>query len=147
MIEIAEIEITYSSKRDKKRPLPVVRSSDDSNKFFRITWSNKMEHVEEMYLMVLNRANRVLGISKISMGGVNATLVDPKIVFQTALKANASGIIIAHNHPSGSKLPSESDIRLTRKIREAAGFLEITLLDHLIITSEGYYSFADEGIL
>jgi DNA repair protein RadC len=145
-MKVAEIKVTYISKNGSEEPV-IIKSSADGERCFRENWSESMEHIEEMYLMLLNRANRVLGISKISMGGVNATVVDPKVVFQTALKANASSMILAHNHPSGSVKPSENDIRLTRKLREGALILDIALLDHLIVSHEGYFSFADEGLL
>ena len=146
MAKIAEIQITYSTGK-KPKPIPKIQSASDSNKNFREIWSNKMEYIEEMYLMLLNRSNNILGYSKISMGGVHSTIVDPKVIFQIALKSHASGIIIAHNHPSGSLKPSEQDIRLTKRIKEAAGLLDIVLLDHLILSKEGYYSFADEGLV
>jgi len=98
-------------------------------------------------VLLLNRANRVLGFVKISEGGVSGTVVDPKKIFQIALKANASGIILAHNHPSGNTTPSASDESITAKIVAAGKFLEISVLDHLIITSEQYFSFSDEGRL
>jgi DNA repair protein RadC len=97
---------------------------------------------------MLNKANKVLGYSKISSGGISGTLVDPKLIFQTALKANASSIILAHNHPSGNKQPSDADTRITKKCTGAGTLLDITVLDHLIITPDDlYYSYADEGTL
>ena len=106
-----------------------------------------MERVEEFMVLCLNRANRVLGYARISSGGISGTIADPKIIFQVALKSNASSIILAHNHPSGNKQPSEADIRLTRKMKDAGVLLDLPVLDHLILTSEGYHSFADEGLL
>jgi DNA repair protein RadC len=97
--------------------------------------------------MLLNRSNRVLGISCISKGGISGTVVDVKIILQTALKANASGLIISHNHPSGNLTASSEDIKITVKLKNACKLLDLSLLDHLIITDEGYLSFADEGML
>lgn len=97
--------------------------------------------------MILNRAQKVLGICEISQGGSSGTVADPKIIFALALKANASGIIVSHNHPSGNLRPSQADIDLTKKLKEGGKFLELQLLDHVIVTSEGYYSFADEGLV
>ena len=97
--------------------------------------------------MLMNRANKVLGIFELSTGGVSGTVADPKIIFVAALKGGASGIIVAHNHPSGNLTASQSDIDLTRKLKEAGKFLEIQLLDHVIVTTEGYFSFADEGLI
>lgn len=146
MNTLSEISINYKPNI-KLSELPKVITSRDAENQFRALWSDKMQHVEEMYMMVLNRANRVLGYSLISKGGISGTVVDLKIIFQTALKSNASSIILAHNHPSANLKPSEADIRITRNVREAGKILEIPLLDHLIITSEGFYSFADEGAL
>ncbi|MDZ7650383.1 MAG: JAB domain-containing protein [Cytophagales bacterium] len=97
--------------------------------------------------MLTNRANKVLGIFELSTGGVSGTVADPKLIFAAALKGAASGMILAHNHPSGNLQPSQADLDLTKKIREAGKLLEIQLLDHVIVTSEGYYSFADEGLI
>jgi DNA repair protein RadC len=106
-----------------------------------------MELVEQFKVMLTNRANKVLGICEVSTGGVSGTVADPKVVFAAAIKAGASGFILAHNHPSGNLNASQADIGLTRKMREGGKLLEIQLLDHIIMTSEGYFSFADEGLL
>ena len=99
--------------------------------------------------LLLNRANKVLGISTISEGGLSGTVTDVRLIYQYAIKANASGIIIAHNHPSGNINPSESDQKITNKIKDAGNLLDIQLLDHIILTAEIeiYRSFADEGQL
>jgi len=111
-------------------------------------WSeNTIELKEEFKILLLNRAHKVLGISIISSGGVSGTLVDPKLIFITALKVNSSGIILAHNHPSGNKQPSQADIQLTRKLVASGKLLELPIVDHLIITTSGYFSFADEGLI
>lgn len=96
----------------------------------------------------MNRSNAVLGILSVSKGGISGTVTDVRLIFQGALKTNASGIIVAHNHPSGNALPSDSDKKITQKIKEAGNLLDIQLLDHIIILPvEGYYSFADEGTI
>lgn len=146
METLSEISINYQPKI-KLSQLPKVVTSKEAEREFRALWSDKLQHIEEMYLLLLNRANKVLGYSLISKGGISGTVVDLKIVFQIALKSNASSIILAHNHPSGNLKPSEADLRITKNIREAGKFMELPLLDHLILTDEGYYSFADEGIL
>ena len=97
--------------------------------------------------MLLNRANLVLGIVTVSSGGVAGTVADPKMIFGVALKANCSSVLLAHNHPSSNLTPSEADIRLTRKLKEAGKVLDLPVLDHLILTRDGFYSFADEGML
>lgn len=102
---------------------------------------------EEFYVLYLNRANYVLQKKQISIGGITGTIADGKIIFKTALELNASGIILAHNHPSGRVNPSEQDRRLTRQLKEFGKLIDINILDHLIIADKGYYSFADEGMM
>jgi len=98
--------------------------------------------------MLLTRSNKVLGIASISKGGISGTVTDVRIVLQYAVKVNASGIILCHNHPSGNVQPSESDIGITRKIKESGNVMDIQLLDHLIIVPEwSYYSMGDKGII
>lgn len=98
-------------------------------------------------ILCLNRANKVLGWAKVSQGGLSGIVADPKVIFQIALKSNGSSLILCHNHPSLNLQPSEADIHLTRKLKEAGLMLDLPVLDHLIVSSEGFYSFADEGLL
>lgn len=100
---------------------------------------------EEFWILLLNRNNQVEEQYQISTGGVSGTVVDAKVVFKRALEGLASGIILAHNHPSGNLAPSRQDIELTKKLRNAGHTLDIQVLDHLIISTQGYYSFKDEG--
>lgn len=100
---------------------------------------------EEFWILFLNRANRVINKMKISQGGISGTVTDVRIVMKKAIETLASGLVICHNHPSGNNNPSDSDINITRKIKEAGNLLDIQLLDHLIITGKDYYSFADNG--
>lgn len=102
---------------------------------------------EEFWMLILNRANAVIKKELISRGGVTGTVVDTKIIFKTAIEHYANSIILCHNHPSGNLKPSDADIKITKNIKEAAKIMEIPLADHLIITDNGYYSFADEGML
>jgi DNA repair protein RadC len=102
---------------------------------------------EEFWVLLLNRANRTILKKRISEGGVSGTVADPRIIFKTALEELASGVIVAHNHPSGNLTASQSDIELTRKLKEAGRVLDVQLLDHLIVAGQKYYSFADEGAL
>jgi DNA repair protein RadC len=98
--------------------------------------------------MLLNNSNKVKGIFEVSTGGITGTLVDVRILFAVILKSLSTSIILAHNHPSGNLKPSEADKQLTQKIKNAGGFLDVKLLDHLIIIPDGdYFSFADEGLL
>ena len=102
---------------------------------------------EEFWLLILNRANLVTKKELISRGGVSGTVVDTKIIFKAAVENYACSIIICHNHPSGNFKPSEADIRITKNIKDAGKLMEIPLLDHLIITENGFYSFGDEGMM
>lgn len=106
-----------------------------------------MDYRESFFALYVNQAHRVLGIRKISESGICSTLVDVRIIMQAALLCNATGIILAHNHPSGNLKPSEDDMKVTQKIKEASKFLDIQLLDHCILTSTHYISFADDGHL
>jgi DNA repair protein RadC len=101
---------------------------------------------EEFWLLMLNRANSVIKKELISRGGVSGTVVDTKIIFKIAVDNHASSIIICHNHPSGNLKPSEADLKITKNIKEAGKIMEISLLDHLIITENGFFSFVDEGV-
>jgi len=100
---------------------------------------------EEFWIILLNRANTIIEIRPISKGGLSGTVVDPKMIFHEALQARASGIILSHNHPSTNPKPSESDMQLTKKLKEGGKLLEISILDHIIIAGASFYSFADEG--
>lgn len=102
---------------------------------------------EEFFVLYLNRASYVIQKKQISVGGMAGTFVDGKIIFKTALELNATGIILAHNHPSGKLNPSEQDRRLTRHLKEFGRLIDIEVLDHLIISENGFYSFADEGMM
>jgi len=143
---LREIEIFYRNKV-RMADLEKVAGSRDVYGVLQRIWSPRIEHVEEFMILCLNRANRVLGWAKVSQGGLSGTVADPKVIFQVALKSNACSLILAHNHPSGNLTPSEADIHLTRKLKEAGTLLDLPVLDHLIVSSEGYYSFADEGLL
>jgi len=104
-------------------------------------------HTEEFWVVFLNQDNRVLGKKQLTKGGIASALVDVRMLFKAALEYAATGVIIAHNHPSGSLKPSLEDKKITQKVVDAGKFLDILLLDHLIITQNAYLSFADEGIL
>ena len=145
-MKIAEISINYKPL-DSITTIEKVGGSKDAVEFFRAVWSDRMEYVEEVYMLLLNRCNCILGFVKVSEGGTSGTVIDAKIVFQAALKANAQSIVLCHNHPSGNCSPSEADIQLTKRIKEAGKILELTLLDHIVITKNSYYSFADVGMI
>ena len=143
MNTIKEIRVSYSSGNNDKIK---ITNSKDSYELLKSCWSmNTIELQEEFKVLLLNRNHQVLGIYPLSKGGVSGTLVDAKLVYSVALKCNASSIIVAHNHPSGNLKPSEADLKLTKKLKQAGTYLDIMLLDHLIITKNGYYSFSDES--
>lgn len=142
---VNEIKLSYSRKGNCERS---ISSSRDAVDVFREHFdAGEMDYMESFFALYLNQANKVLGIKKISECGISSTLVDVRIIMQAALLCNASGIIVAHNHPSGNLKPSSADIKMTVQIREAAKILSMNLLDHVILTSDSHFSFADEGII
>jgi DNA repair protein RadC len=147
VFEVAEINLSYKSKV-KPSQRPKIECSKDAEKVLRQIWnSDQLEFVEEFKILLTNRANKVLGVLDVSHGGIVGTVADPKVIFACALKAAACGIILAHNHPSGNLTASQADVELTKKLSAGGRILEIAVLDHIIITSESYFSFADEGLL
>lgn len=144
---VAEVELIYRNVV-KPSQMPMVTDSKQVYSLLTSNWDeNKIEFVEQFKILLLNTANKVLGVFEVSTGGIAGTVADPKLIFMAALRANASAIILSHNHPSGNLQPSQQDLTLTRKITEGGKILDIRVLDHLIITTEGYYSFSDEGVL
>lgn len=143
---IAEIEIIY---KPKKATHPIVKSSNDAYSYLKQFYPEEsISLVEQFTVAFLNRANRILGISIMSKGGITGTIADPRLILATALKAAATGIILSHNHPSGNIQPSEIDIELTKKVDAASKFLDIKVVDHIIISPNGtFFSFIDEGLL
>jgi DNA repair protein RadC len=102
---------------------------------------------EQFVVLYLNRANRVIGSYQLSKGGITGTIADVRLILSVALKTLATGLILAHNHPSGNLKPSEADIQLTQKVKDAAKLMDIEVLDHMILSSNGYFSFTDDGII
>ena len=145
---IPEIKISVSfDKILKKSELMKITSSRDAYEIFkRVFNADTFDWCEEVIMLCVNNSNKVVGFHKVSSGGMTGTVIDVRMIFTTALKSLATGIIIAHNHPSGTLIPSDADKALTKKIKEAGKFLDINVLDHLIITDENYFSFQDEGI-
>ena len=145
--QVAECSITYKSKTPVKDRQKITGSKDTYNLLKAIYNEDTIEHHEFFYIILLSKANSVLGFCKISEGGLDATVVDTKIILQFALLSNASGIILTHNHPSGNMQPSKADTETTAKIVKAAKCLDIAVLDHIIVTIDQYYSFADNGLM
>ena len=147
LFSVTEVELIYRNKvnpADRK----TVTSAENAYTIFMMMWDmNKINLLEQCMIILLNRNNKCIGVSDISSGGVSTCIVDPKIVFATALKAASTAIVIAHNHPSGSLKPSSADIALTEQLKSAGKLLDISILDHLIITPESYFSFADQGLV
>ncbi len=124
---------------------PVIRSSKDIAQYLQ---SLLKDYTYEVFAVVfLNRANKINHFEIISRGGITGTVADPRIILKKALEEDATAIVLCHNHPSGNLLPSHADEELTKKIKEAATYFDIKVIDHIIVSEEGYYSFADEGIL
>jgi DNA repair protein RadC len=141
------VKLIFSEKLSEKDLFPVT-CSESCVQYARTCWDeDNMEICEEFKVMFLNKANNVLGVSEISKGGISGTVVDLKLIFSAALNCLASAIVLVHNHPSGNLKPSLQDQKLTNKIVEASKLLDIEVLDHIILTPNSYYSFADSGIL
>ena len=142
---VAEIQVSY--KPNKVFNFKI----DDSRKSFDLIlqkWEqDRIEMQEEVKILLLNRNNKVLGIYALAKGGISSCVVDVRIILAVALKALATGIILVHNHPSGNLQPSADDKKITEQLNSSCKLMGITLLDHLIITKDDYFSFADEGLL
>lgn len=143
--QIAEIKISYSHKVKPSNQVSI-KCSRDVYDYVAPLWPD-IDYKERFAMLMLSRSNKVLGLSWISQGGISGTIVDVRLIFQAALKANATSIILVHNHPSGQLEASDADLRITRKIKSGGDVLDITVLDHVIITSEKFISLADEGQL
>ncbi len=144
--EIAEIQVTYKNPIRSDKRIQVQKAGDVAG-FFEMIFEDFMQHHEEMYAMFLTAKQRVLGISQISRGSLRNTMCDVRQLFQVALKSNSFGIILVHNHPSGDPKPSESDLGLTKEVSELSKLHQMVLIDHVILSDTGYYSFAEEGLL
>jgi DNA repair protein RadC len=146
LYKVAEIELTYHSVPDI-RQRPTITSSAISHEIFRSHWdANKMDLQEQFKILLLNRMNAPIGIVEVGTGSTTACIVDTRLVFAAALKANATSIVLAHNHPSGNLKPSDADIKLTERFIAAGKILDVAVLDHLIITTHSYTSLLDRGI-
>lgn len=142
---IAAIEIGKRKISQTHQEVESIRSSKDA--YWTVAAQLMDLNIEEFWVVICNRANKVMDKWKLSAGGMHGTVVDVKVLMKYALSKNASGILIAHNHPSGNLCPSEEDRLLTKKINDAAQLLDIRLLDHIIVAGNKYTSFADEGWL
>jgi len=142
---IAALELGRRRKETAVQEKPKVVSSQDAYDLLKSVLLDL--HHEEFWVIMMNRANRVVRMKRISSGGISGTVADVKIIFKEALDQMASSLILAHNHPSGNRNPSDQDVRLTRKMKESGVILDIPVLDHIIFAEDTYYSFADEAML
>lgn len=143
---VCELTVGYKRRAEKRRK---IHNSSDIASFARefLYPDGSMQYSELFFVLFLDRSHQVFAYKLLSSGGMHGTVVDPKLVFNTALICLASEIVLIHQHPSGCLKPSEADISLTKKIADAGKFLEIPVLDHIILSTEGHYSFCDEGFL
>lgn len=144
-MQLAEIKVSYINQSTQR--LKVLHSKAIYEAILPLWNSETIEYIEESKIILLNRANEILGVYELSKGGISGTVVDIRIILGVALKCNASAIVLIHNHPSGNLQPSEPDSMITRQLRKACHLLDLVLLDHLIISKDSYYSFADNGTL
>jgi len=128
-------------------PCIKVNTSELASSFIRQFYSDDIHIFESFFVLLVNNSNETIGFAKISQGGITSTIVDCRLVAHYAVQSLAVGIIIAHNHPSGNCQPSEADKQITKKLKEGLRLLDITILDHIILTGASYYSFSDNGIL
>lgn len=140
----AALELGIRRDAMQKKKTVVLKSSDVAD-FLQANL--KYKSVEEFWVLYLNRANKINHYEPISKGGITGTVADPKVILKNALAYGATNLILCHNHPSGNLKPSRADEELTEKIKQAARYFDIKVLDHIIVSEEGYYSFADEGLI
>lgn len=141
---LGEIEVSY---KVKEKASVKITDSNKVEKYLRSVWGNQMNYREQFVSVYLNTARKVIGHIIISTGSATGCLVDNKMILQGALMTNAQAIVVAHNHPSGILKPSDADIKVTEKLKSATKSMDLQLLDHLIITEDGHFSFANSGIL
>lgn len=146
MATIANLELKAKKTPSNFEKVKII-SSNDAFKVIKQFYFDDIDIFESFFILCLNRNNQTIAYAKISQGGVAGTVVDIKLIAKYAINCLASGVILAHNHPSGDLKPSNEDLAITKRIKEGLKILDISVLDHLILTSQGYLSFGDEGIL
>jgi DNA repair protein RadC len=143
--DMPEVQIKYRTGNVQRQK---IEGAEDSYNVFRgIFDEDTIDYDESVFVVFTNRALYTIGYFKVSQGGLSGTVVDPKKIFSVALQSGATGLIIAHNHPSGNLKPSVQDKELTTKLQQGAKILDLTFYDHLIVTSDNYYSFNEEGLI
>lgn len=128
-------------------PAVTIKSSEDTCNFIKQFYGDDMDIFESSFVLLLNRANTTIGYAKISQGGLTGTVMDPRLIAKYAVESLAVSIILAHNHPSGNLNPSQQDIDITKKIKEGLKMLDINVFDHIILSSTGYYSLSENGLM
>jgi DNA repair protein RadC len=147
-MEIAEVKVSYSSKVKAKDRVVVKTSADAYNSLREMYNDDEIDYIESSYILLLNRANQIIGKRLLSTGGRSACIIDAAVIGQISLSTNAHAIILSHNHPSGNRSASDQDVQITSKVKEALDLFDIKVLDHIIVTSDnGYTSMADEGLM
>lgn len=145
-LKACEVTLTYKTNVKPSERSKISSSKDAyellTNRFYS---KDTIEHKEIVKAILLNKANKVLGVINVSEGGIDSSIIDCRLVLQAAILANATSLILTHNHPSGNVNPSECDNKMTFELKKACDFMQICLLDHIIVTKEQYFSFADEG--
>jgi DNA repair protein RadC len=144
---ISEISLVYERKKCSYEKITCSIDASEAARSFYLGNNAQLDLKEYFYVILLNRANQILGYHMLSEGGICGTVADIRLAFATALKSASSGIILVHNHPSGQLKPSEQDIKLTKRFKQAGELLEVPVLDHIILTKDSYYSFSDNGAL
>lgn len=142
--EMSKVRLVREPSGFKKEKITGSESAHDIIKKF---YHDDIDLYESFFILLLNRANNTIGYAKISQGGIAGTVVDIKLIAKYAVESLASAVILAHNHPSGNLEPSSEDLKMTTKVKEGLKLLDIKVLDHLIITEDGYKSFADDGLM
>ena len=146
MTTIANLQLKANKTPSNFEKVKIV-SSKDAFKVIKQFYFDDIDIFESFFILCLNRNNQTIAYAKISQGGVTGTVVDIKLIAKYAIDCLASAVILAHNHPSGNLKPSNEDLAITKKVKEGLKILDISVLDHIILTSDGYLSFGDEGIL
>ena len=142
---LSEIHVSY--KPGLSSSTTTITNSQNAYEIFKSLFPADTISLQEKFVVLyLNRANRVIGSYQLSKGGITGTIADVRLILSVALKSLATGLILAHNHPSGNLKPSEADIQLTQKVKDAAKIMDIEVLDHMILSSNGYFSFTDKGL-
>jgi DNA repair protein RadC len=141
------IKLYSLRKLQTKFPKEQITNSKMAEMFIRQFYGNDLEIFESSFILLLNQSNYTIGYAKISQGGITGTVVDMRIIAKYAVEALATSIIVAHNHPSGNKTPSQQDLQFTTKLKQGLALLDIRLNDHIILTADDYTSLADNGHL